>query len=176
MRARSLELFFIDGLPDGMLTAEVFNWTGHVLRFPRTRLREALTRPEAARTGVYVLLGDGDDGPLAYIGEAETLSERMRNHAAQKDWWETAILIGTTGDLLQKVHAKYIESRLVENGMLMLDGAHAVFQSNHAFSSPSAAGAVINGRSTNGRTAWRHRDTGQTYAEWEADQLNEAAP
>ncbi len=25
--ARSLELFFIDGRPDGMLTAEVFNWT-----------------------------------------------------------------------------------------------------------------------------------------------------
>jgi hypothetical protein len=25
---RSLELFFIDGKPDGMQTAEVFNWTG----------------------------------------------------------------------------------------------------------------------------------------------------
>ena len=33
---RSLELFFIDGKPDGMQTAEVFNWTGHVLMTPRT--------------------------------------------------------------------------------------------------------------------------------------------
>ncbi len=31
VQGRSLELFFIDGKPDGMRTAEVFNWTGHVL-------------------------------------------------------------------------------------------------------------------------------------------------
>ncbi len=29
-----LELYFIDGKPDGMLTAEVFNWTGHVRDLP----------------------------------------------------------------------------------------------------------------------------------------------
>ena len=34
---RSLELYFIDGRPDGTLTAGVFNWTGHVLITPRTR-------------------------------------------------------------------------------------------------------------------------------------------
>jgi len=33
-KPQSLELFFIDGKPDGMLTAEVFNWTGHVLMTP----------------------------------------------------------------------------------------------------------------------------------------------
>jgi len=42
INGRSLELFFIDGRPDGMLTAEVFNWTGHVLMTPRTRISEAL--------------------------------------------------------------------------------------------------------------------------------------
>lgn len=42
--SRSLELFFIDGKPDGMLTAEVFNWTGHVLMSPRTQISEALKR------------------------------------------------------------------------------------------------------------------------------------
>lgn len=30
-RGQSLELYFIDGAPDGMLTAKIFNWTGHVL-------------------------------------------------------------------------------------------------------------------------------------------------
>lgn len=39
---RSLELFFVDGNPEGMLTAEVFNWTSHVLRIPRTRLPDGL--------------------------------------------------------------------------------------------------------------------------------------
>lgn len=55
---RSLELYFIDGKPDGLLTAEVFNWTGHILMAPRTQLANALKRPEARRTGVYILLGD----------------------------------------------------------------------------------------------------------------------
>ena len=49
MSARTLELFFIDGKPDGMLTAEVFGWTGHILVAPRTRLPDALKRKESSR-------------------------------------------------------------------------------------------------------------------------------
>ena len=37
---RSLQLYFVDGRPDGMLTAEVFNWTGHVLMAPRTQIAD----------------------------------------------------------------------------------------------------------------------------------------
>ncbi|WP_039019109.1 GIY-YIG nuclease family protein [Halocynthiibacter namhaensis] len=111
---RSLELFFIDGRPDGMLTAEVFNWTGHVLRLPRTQLKQALQRQESEYTGVYVLLGERDGAPLAYIGESEDLGERLRSHAAKKDWWDTAILITSAANNLHKAHAKYLEARLVE--------------------------------------------------------------
>lgn len=71
MPSKSLELFFIDGSPDGMLTAEVFGWTGHILVTPRTRLPDALKRPASTYTGAYILLGESDDGPLAYIGEGE---------------------------------------------------------------------------------------------------------
>lgn len=111
---RSLELFFIDGRPDGMLTAEVFNWTGHVLRLPRTQLKQALQRPETKYTGVYVLIGERDGTPLAYIGESEDLGERLRSHAAKKDWWDTAILITSAANNLHKGHVKYLEARLVE--------------------------------------------------------------
>ena len=112
--ARSLELFFIDGRPDGMLTAEVFNWTGHVLRIPRTQLKEGLSREEAAFTGVYILLGETDGREMAYVGEAENMRDRIRNHAAQKDWWDRAVLVTTTANNLHKAHIKYLESRLVE--------------------------------------------------------------
>jgi len=111
---RALELFFVDGNPEGMLTAEVFNWTGHVLRLPRTRLAEGLRREAASQTGVYVLIGANDDGPLAYIGEAETLAIRLAQHARAKEWWDVATLITATGDALNKAHVKYLESRLVE--------------------------------------------------------------
>jgi len=111
---RALELFFVDGNPEGMLTAEVFNWTGHVLRIPRTRLAEGLRRAAASQTGVYVLIGADDEGPLAYIGEAEDMAVRIKQHAHDKDWWDQAVLITATGNALHKAHVKYLESRLVE--------------------------------------------------------------
>ena len=57
-QGRSLELFFIDGKPDAMLTAEAFNWTGRVLMTPRTQISEALKRKEARYTGIYLLFGE----------------------------------------------------------------------------------------------------------------------
>lgn len=125
---RSLQLFFIDGRPDGMLTAEVFNWTGHVLRIPRTQIKEGLARPEAQFTGVYVLLGEQDGTPLAYVGEAEDMRDRLRNHAANKDWWDTAILITTSANNLHKAHVRYLEARLIaiarEVGAMPLDNGN----------------------------------------------------
>jgi hypothetical protein len=97
-----------------MLTAEVFNWTGHVLMTPRTQISEALKRKEARYTGIYLLLGDRDGEPLAYIGEAEDVSDRIRNHDSSKDWWNTAILVSSTANNLNKAHVKYLESRLIE--------------------------------------------------------------
>ncbi|SOB78125.1 hypothetical protein SAMN04488490_3978 [Marinobacter sp. LV10R510-11A] len=60
-KPQSLELFFIDGKPDGMLTAEVFNWTGHVLMTPRTQLSAALKRSKSNQTGTTDNGGGQDD-------------------------------------------------------------------------------------------------------------------
>lgn len=173
-KGRSLELYFIDGRPDGMLTAEVFNWTGHVLRTPRTQIAEALRREEGARTGVYLLLGPGEDRERVYIGEAEDLRSRFKDHIAKLEWWETTVLISTSGDVLHKAHVKYLEARLheiaCEVGKARLDNANTPTRA-----SPSAAAAIVTGRSTNGRTAWIHKATGKTYAEWEQAQFEEAS-
>jgi hypothetical protein len=111
---RSLELYFIDGKPDGMLTAEVFNWTGHVLMAPRTRFAAALKRKEASHTGLYLLLGEKDGSSLAYIGESENVADRLKNHDQQKEWWTNAVIVTTSADSLHKAHVKYLEGRLVE--------------------------------------------------------------
>jgi hypothetical protein len=113
-QGRSLELYFIDGKPDGMLTAEVFNWTGHVLMAPRTRFAAALKRKEASYTGIYLLLGEKDGTPCAYIGESENIADRLKNHDQKKDWWTTAVIVTTGADSLHKAHVRYLEARLVE--------------------------------------------------------------
>lgn len=112
---RSLELYYIDGRPDGMLTAEMFNWTGHVLMTPRTQLSQALGRTEAAYAGVYLLLGERDGEPLLYVGEGEDISARIKTHDVGKDWWTTAILVTTAGNKLNKAHVRYLEARLIED-------------------------------------------------------------
>jgi hypothetical protein len=100
-----------------MLTAEVFNWTGHVLMTPRTQITDALRRREADFSGVYLLLGEREAGQLAYIGEGEIISDRIRNHDSKKDWWTKAVLITTGANNLNKAHIKYLESRLIEEAV-----------------------------------------------------------
>ncbi|MEW5685251.1 MAG: GIY-YIG nuclease family protein [Pseudomonadota bacterium] len=111
---RSLELYYIDGRPDGMLTAEMFNWTGHVLMAPRTQLADALVRAEAGYAGVYLLLGEREGEPLAYVGEGEDISARIKSHDVAKDWWTNSVLVTTAGNKLNKAHVRYLEARLIE--------------------------------------------------------------
>lgn len=129
MRGRSLELYFVNGNPDGMLTAEVFNWTGHVLAIPRQQIAEGLRRAEASFTGVYLLVGETSEGrPLLYIGESEDVASRLRNHDASKEWWSRVVIITSAANNLHKAHVKYLEARLVETAR---EVAHAVLDNQN---------------------------------------------
>lgn len=288
---RSLELFFIDGKPDGMLTAEVFNWTGHILMAPRTRIAAALARKEARHAGAYILLGEKEGAPAAYIGEGDDVSLRIKNHDTRKDWWTSVVFITTGSNSLNKAHVQYLETRLiriakevgtvsldngntpelptlseaatanmegyleyllmvlpalrveifveksvpisavaapvtrpvtrfelesgrhgiratarledgdfiveansgarkswegreaghatyrqlyhelVDAGKIVLSGEQRVFAESYAFKSPSAAAAVVLGRSANGQIEWKLEGTSRTYKDWEAEQI-----
>lgn len=80
---RSIRLFLVDGTPNGLLTAEIMNWTGHALTGPRSRLAELIKRPECSRTGVYFLVGPDPDNAarsLVYIGESDDVASRLKQH------------------------------------------------------------------------------------------------
>ncbi|UQY33524.1 GIY-YIG nuclease family protein [Pseudomonas fulva] len=304
-QGRSIRLFLVDGTPNGLLTAEIMNWTGHVLTGPRSKLAELVQRPECARTGVYFLVGPDPDDSLrtrVYIGESDDVAQRLKSHnrpeeAGGKDFWERVCLVTSKDQNLTKAHVKYLESKLigiataagrcvlsngtaheyiglpesdradmaffleqirtvlpvlgfeflrelskpsatllastaapvnrsprfmlevpryriaaqgqevdgeffvfkgskarpdwvgtergyqslfkqlVAEGMLVADGSeHLTFSDDCAFSSPSAAAAVVCGRSANGRTSWLVEGTGQTYAAWQDQQLSSLQP
>jgi hypothetical protein len=139
MSTTTLELFFIDGKPDGMLTAEVFGWTGHILVAPRTRLSEALKRKESSYTGVYILLGELEEESLAYIGEGENIANRIKSHDAKKDWWTRVVLITSAANNLHKAHAQYIEARLVQQGVI---AKHARLENGNNPALPSLSEAA----------------------------------
>lgn len=301
-QGRSLRLFLVDGTPNGLLTAEIMNWTGHVLTGPRSKLAELVQRSECARTGVYFLVGPDPDDSLRtriYIGESDDVAQRLKQHnrpqeQGGKDFWERVCLITSKDQNLTKAHAKYLESQLIQiasqagrclvgngtahsytnlpesdradmaffleqirivlpvlgfdflrelikpsklvmesaeqpvsqsprfalqlpkskerahaqevdgeffvlkgararaqwvgtadhnyrslyqqlvsDGVMVSDGSeYLVFKDDYAFSSPSAAAAVVCGRAASGRTAWLVEDSGETYAAWQDSQLN----
>lgn len=111
---KAVEIFFVDGNPEGMRTASVFNWTGKVLIAPRTQIDRVLKRPEAQFAGVYILFGDNDGAPCVYVGQSTDIDMRIRQHVNSKGWWETAVLVTSSVNKLNKAHVMYLEARLVE--------------------------------------------------------------
>lgn len=116
-RGRSVRLYLAEGSATGILTAEIINWTGHVLAAPRTRLDVALRRSEMVRTGVYLLVGTdtATDLPAVYVGEGDAIGDRIRSHARDddKDYWDRVIAITSKDMNLTKAHVRYLESRLI---------------------------------------------------------------
>jgi hypothetical protein len=116
MRGKQIKLFLVDGTAGGLTTAEITNWTGHVLSARRSDLADLLRREEAQRTGVYLLLGDDEaavGGTRCYFGEADIVADRLRHHQRNKDFWDRVIVITSKDTNLTKSHGRYLESSLI---------------------------------------------------------------
>ncbi|MFT6887801.1 MAG: hypothetical protein ACJAWZ_004032 [Paracoccaceae bacterium] len=118
-QGRTVRMFLVDGNPTGIVTAEIMNWTGHVLSAPRSKLPDVLRRDETRRTGVYILAGEPDDtSGLAkvYIGESDSVGGRVKDHSKSdaKNFFERLFLITSKDQNLTKAHVRYLENRLTE--------------------------------------------------------------
>jgi hypothetical protein len=70
--------------------------------------------------------------------------------------------------------AMAMRQMLQDRAILKTSKDHLVFETEYAFSSPSAAATVVTGASVNGRIVWKLPD-GRTYAEWEDAQNQKPA-
>lgn len=112
---KTIRLFLVDGNTNGLITAELSNWTGIGLKVPRIKLKDYYSRPEFHKPGVYLLLGkdeNNNDQDAAYIGEAEIISERLSNHLANKEFWNEVVFFSSKDKYLNKASIKYLEHRL----------------------------------------------------------------
>jgi hypothetical protein len=110
----TIKLFLPRGDAKSLRTAEILNWTGMAFAAPRTELDELLAREELDRAGVYILIGSDPltNAPHAYIGEAEIIRDRLRQHKT-KEFWVSAIVFVSKDDNLTKAHVRYLEHRLL---------------------------------------------------------------
>lgn len=115
--SKRIELFLVDGNPDGIITAEISNWNGKTIKIPRSEIRNS-TREDLKKAGVYFLICKEDDSSHSvYIGEAENIQNRLLCHIndynAGKEkyyWFEALIFIGND---LNKTSIRYLENKLV---------------------------------------------------------------
>ncbi|MBW3167072.1 GIY-YIG nuclease family protein [Qipengyuania flava] len=119
MAGKTIRLFLVDGTANSLITAELMNWTGHILVTSRSSLGQALGREEADRTGIYVLSGQDPERPSQtriYIGEGDNVGARLRMHARDenKDFWTKACVITSKDANLTKAHVRHLEHRLVQ--------------------------------------------------------------
>lgn len=115
MSAATIKLFLLDGVSTGLRTGEISNWSGVAVAGPRNDLGALLDRPELSGAGVYFLIGhDPYTGrSLVYVGEAETLRDRLRQQT-QEDYWVQAIIFTSKDENLSKGHIRYLEGEILK--------------------------------------------------------------
>lgn len=114
MISATIKLFLPRGDAKSLRTAEISNWTGKAVAAPRTELNELLAREELEKAGVYILIGSDPltNAARAYIGEAEVIRERLKQHKT-KEFWVSAIVFVSKDENLTKAHVRFLESRLL---------------------------------------------------------------
>lgn len=114
MTSATIKLFLPRGDGKSLRTAEISNWTGKAIAAPRTELDELLQREELDKAGIYILTGadPASGSPRAYIGEAEVIRDRLKQHKT-KEFWVSAIVFVSKDENLTKAHVRYLESRLL---------------------------------------------------------------
>lgn len=120
MPPRSIRLYLLDGSPTGLRTAEIGLSTCLAVACPRVSLAALQARPEASRTGVYVLIGEDDPrhpGRTAvYVGEGDEVFKRIRRHELKKEFWDRVVFFVSKDENLTKAHARYLEAELIALG------------------------------------------------------------
>lgn len=112
---KTIKIFLIDGDSNGRMSCELSNWTGKAYKIPRIKIKECSDRGDFNNTGIYLLFGkDDEDNDLVYIGEAETVFNRLKQHLSGKEFWNEAIVFISKDDNLNKAYVKYLENRLYD--------------------------------------------------------------
>ncbi|MBR5678001.1 MAG: GIY-YIG nuclease family protein [Paludibacteraceae bacterium] len=115
---KAIEVFLVNGTAESLVTAELSNWNGKAIKIPRIDV-SSCKRDDIAGVGVYFLICQENDGTdSVYIGEAENVIDRLRQHLRDHQsgkelfYWNTAVVF--VGNDLNKALIRYLENRFVE--------------------------------------------------------------
>lgn len=109
---KTIQMCIFDGNPNGRIMCELSNWNGRIYKITRNELSAFSEREDSGNTGVYFLYGrDEQNNETVYIGEAERIHKRLKNHLKDEYYWNDCIVIISKDDHLNKAHVKYLENK-----------------------------------------------------------------
>ena len=118
MQSRKITLFLASGLPKGVRSASIDQWSGRSVAGPRNKLDETISLFGKSGGGscIYFLIGKSDEGglPTAYVGESDQISSRIKQHDKNKEWWEDIVIFFSPDGTLTTTGSKYLEAICVE--------------------------------------------------------------
>lgn len=140
-KPHSIRIFLLDGIPDGVRTAEIIMSTIEAIAFPRSLLGRVRSELNLSRPGVYLLAGEDINHPgrmIGYIGETEDLARRLLRHYndASRDFWTDTVVFTSKDENLTKAHVRYIEAELIR-----IAGKNPAWQQPNR-QTPSSAGKL----------------------------------
>ena len=109
--SKTIQMYIFDGNPNGRIMCELSNWNGRVYKISRNELLQFSQREDSQNTGVYFLFGkDDENNDTVYIGEAEKMIVRLKQHLKDSEYWNDCIAVISKDNLLNKAHVKYLEN------------------------------------------------------------------
>lgn len=108
---KAIQMFIFEGNPNGRIMCELSNWNGIVYKISRNEINRFSERKESNYTGIYFLFGKNDDNSeTVYIGEAEKLYDRLKQHIQDSEYWNNCVVVTSKDNALNKAHVKYLEN------------------------------------------------------------------
>ena len=109
---KTIQMCIFNGNPNGRIMCELSNWNGRVYKISRNHLGEFAHRSDSEYTGVYFLFGrDEENNDTVYIGEAERMIVRLKQHLKDRDYWNDCVVVISKDNILNKAHVKYLENK-----------------------------------------------------------------
>ena len=106
-----IQMLIFEGNPNKLIMCELSNSNVRVYKVSRNELREFEKRSDSKNTGVYFLFGkDDNNNTTIYIGEAESIIQRLKQHLSNKNYWNEAVAVISNNNFLNKAHIKYLEN------------------------------------------------------------------
>ena len=111
-RGKTIQIYLPDGNPKGVKVCEIPSLISKAVLIPRNMINEAHEFENLKKVGIYFLFSEKDENSQfnTYIGEAEDILIRLKQHYSNKEDWNYAVCFFSEKGNLNKAHVKFLES------------------------------------------------------------------